>query len=155
AACSRGITPPPVGARAGVGAACTGTRDCRIGLACTAGTCQPDGQGQEGSACELTDSCGPNLFCSPQKVCTNSGTGTLGTACTTSADCQKDLVCALSGIFLTCATPGTVDVGGACTQTTDCLAGLGCQGGVCKAGVDPITLVPFTPQCPTETSPPF
>ena len=64
-------------------------------------------------------------------------------------------MCALSGIFAVCSAAGAGDIGVACSQTTDCLAGLGCQAGKCAAGVDPLAVVPFAPNCAAETDTQF
>lgn len=155
AACSKGVTPPNIGALAGVGTSCAADKDCRTGLSCSTGTCQPKAVTSEGGACTLTGSCASGLYCSTQQVCANAGTAALGAACSSSGDCQRGLVCALSGIFALCQTAGAGDVGAVCTQTTDCLAGLGCQSGKCEAGMDPLAIVPFAPTCAAEAAPPF
>lgn len=138
AALVAGCGSAPVKAPGGVGDACTGDPECRIGLTCTAGACQPTGASLNGDACQLTAECAAGLYCSEARRCEPSGTGAEHDLCETSADCAMGLVCASVSGELACTSAGTGDLGDACTSELDCLAGLSCAatGGhrVCVSG---------------------
>jgi hypothetical protein len=127
--------PKPLG---GVSDACTGDPDCRIGLVCNTGVCEPAGTSRGGDACQLTAECADGLYCSEARVCEAAGTGAVDEPCATSADCSAGLVCSDASGELLCASAGTGDLGDACTSELDCLAGLSCGDAsgrrVCASG---------------------
>lgn len=123
----------------GVGDTCAGDADCRSGLACRVGLCEPTGTSLAGDACQLTAECAAGLYCSAERECARAGDGAAGDSCATSADCAMGLVCASVRGELSCANAGTGDLGDACSDDLDCLAGLSCgdaSGGmVCASGM--------------------
>lgn len=123
AGCGDGDTPKVLG---GVGDACTGDIDCRIGLTCRAGMCDPSGTSLNGDACQLTAECAAGLYCSPARLCEAAGDGVDGDPCESTADCSMGLVCASVRGDLRCTRGGGGDLGDSCTDDLDCLAGLSC-----------------------------
>jgi hypothetical protein len=110
----------------GVGAPCDRPADCRDGLVCSAGLCEPSGTVLEGGQCELTGSCAEGLYCGGRRLCAPAGEGAMGDACMSTGDCQQGLICFLDGFMLRCSEPGSSDIGEACSSSIDCLAGLSC-----------------------------
>ena len=148
---------------AGVGDACSAALECRTGLVCdSAGTCQPSGEGVEGSLCSLTGDCGPALYCDDRRTCAPAGEGAEGADCEGTYDCEHGLVCNIEGFGGRCRAAGTGDLGDVCAQTAECLAGLGCletgTGRACQsapasagdAGVSPPS-IPHWPGVACET----
>ncbi|MDH5493243.1 MAG: hypothetical protein OEY14_14920, partial [Myxococcales bacterium] len=116
-----------------VGDPCATASGCRVGLACTDGTCQPLGTLIEGAACELALDCAPGLSCGAQRVCTAEGSAAEGEACAHGGDCQRGLTCVLEGFFAFCRPAGGEDINAPCTEPIECLAGLSCDQGACVA----------------------
>lgn len=128
-----------------VGAACTGTSQCRTGLSCTDGACEPCRCGTTGTACIISDECATGSYCGPTATCATAGTGTSGTSCSTDADCASGLRCDITGFGAECTAEGASDVGGACMTSADCLGGLTCISGTCEQ------LAPGSPPFGTPT----
>ena len=122
----------------GVGHVCAGDPDCRLGLTCRAGSCEPTGTSLNGDSCQLSAECAGGLYCSPARVCEPEGTGGAHDPCESSADCAMGLVCASASGGLECANAGGGDLGAPCTSVLDCLAGLSCGDAsgrpVCASG---------------------
>lgn len=114
----------------GVGEACTADHQCRPGLLCDDGTCQPGHNKEVGEDCIISAECSDGLFCADGQ-CAPAGTGVDGDTCTTDADCASGFRCALDGFNAICVPEGDVDLGGACGMSTDCFAGLACVEGTC------------------------
>ncbi|MBN1944121.1 MAG: hypothetical protein JW797_00540 [Bradymonadales bacterium] len=135
----------PVSPERSVGEACETREECRTGLTCQDGTCQPAGDRQEGSSCILTGECVEGLYCSPNGFCQPAGDSQLNEACTTNADCVAGLFCDYRGFIGVCQEPGAADFGQECTTTADCMAGLGCgPSGSCIQGLQAGGLVVFS-----------
>ena len=126
---------PPDLSGQGVGGACTTDGECRAGLRCSEGACEPGGAAPEGTPCVLSAECGEGLYCSVAGACAPAGTGLAGSACASGAECEAATVCVPVGFQGTCQAAGTHDVGQACLTVTDCLAGLRCaDDGTCQPG---------------------
>ncbi len=110
----------------GVGEACSSDTNCRSGLLCTDGTCQPSHDGTEGQACVLSDDCTDTLYCGPSRTCEMAGAGGNGADCASTADCTHGLLCTVEGIGFRCRSAGSGDIGATCQTGSDCLAGLRC-----------------------------
>src|SRR5688500_10883847 len=113
----------------GVGEACGVDRNCRTGLVCYDGTCQPSGTTPEGNPCTLTGECVDGFYCGPARACAPAGSGMDGDSCESTGDCARGLVCAVEGFFAVCRPGGAGDLGASCTLPTDCIAGLVCERG--------------------------
>lgn len=136
----------------GVGEACTADHQCRPGLSCTDGTCQPAHSTEEGGDCVISAECLDGLFCF-DGVCAPAGTGTDGDECVTDADCASGFRCDLQGFGAVCVPEGMTDLGGECTVSTDCFGGLACVEGVCAQlppGVPPFGAPWGGVDCPDE-----
>jgi hypothetical protein len=114
----------------GVGESCRADDECRSGLECDAGTCQPAHSTPEGDPCVISAECADALYCQ-DGVCAAAGDGEDGDACVTDADCKPGLRCVLVGLKAVCQPEGTVDVGGECASSSECFAGLACVDGAC------------------------
>ncbi len=113
--------------RAGVGDDCRPDQgDCRPGLTCRDGTCQPPGTKLEGAPCQLSGECQEGLYCGPRRTCVPAGEGIEGAPCTSTSDCIQGNVCVLEGFFGTCRSAWGNDLGDPCSTETDCVAGLSC-----------------------------
>ncbi|HEY1694522.1 MAG TPA: hypothetical protein VGG39_20270 [Polyangiaceae bacterium] len=117
----------------GVGGACAASSDCRAGLACDAGECQPCQCSTGGAACIINDECTAGSYCGPGKTCVPGGTGTAGSTCQTDADCADGMRCNLVGLGAECQAEGVGDVGAACGSSADCYGGLACTSGTCQS----------------------
>ena len=117
----------------GVGALCSASPECRPGLLCLEGSCQPGGDLGQGSPCDLSESCGAGLYCAPTRLCEPAGNVAIGGACLSSAECVKGSVCHFEGISSTltplsyCRAAGSADIGAECARDLDCLSGLSCS----------------------------
>jgi hypothetical protein len=118
---------------AGVGAACTVSGDCREGLSCNAGTCEPCMCSTSGTTCVISDECAAGMYCGPGDTCTAAGTGASGAPCKSDGDCASGLRCDLVGLTAQCTPEGTTDVGGKCGTSADCYGGLVCTSGTCQS----------------------
>lgn len=131
----------------GVGESCSSGSsipECRFGLDCTNGTCQPTPDGIENRPCILTAECADGLYCSVAGVCRPAGTGTAGATCASAGDCRRGLVCQSIGFTGTCVEAGLADIDEACEATPDCRAGLVCdEAGACGAGSPTFGLKPW------------
>ncbi len=123
--CSKDTSPPGPFDQ-GVGEACTSVENCRTGLVCAAGSCQPSGTATDGQACVLTGDCTEELYCGPSRTCTAAGAGEDGADCASTADCAHGLICVVEGFGFRCRSAGTGDLLDACQTDQDCLAGLRC-----------------------------
>ena len=121
----------------GVGQACEDSGQCRTGLRCVSGLCQPSGAVTEGHSCQLTGECTTGLYCGATRTCETAGHGAAGADCGGDGDCVVGLVCVTEGFSGRCRMAGTHDLGGACTMQADCLAGLACtmtaSGTLCES----------------------
>jgi hypothetical protein len=117
----------------GVGGACGSSGDCRPGLACDAGKCQPCQCSTTGTACVINDECTVGTYCGPTGMCAPGGMGISGSSCTSDASCADGLRCNLVGFSAECQPEGTGDVGGKCGTSADCYGGLVCTGGTCQS----------------------
>jgi enamine deaminase RidA (YjgF/YER057c/UK114 family) len=142
----------------GVGVTCSGTDQCRDGLACTSGTCQPTGTATVDEKCLLSAECGAGLNCGWSGFCTDAVPSP--GECSSSSDCAKGKFCRLIGFSGVCDTPSADagDLGAACESTADCLAGLSCSTAsrTCVAGA--LLLNPdlfMGTACPDESTRPF
>lgn len=139
----------------GVGDPCESDIQCRGGLHCSDGTCQPDGMTMACGGCTLTAECMENFACAPNigacpagcvddsgtatcdpfalGYCVPRGDAAQGELCSSDVECDDGLYCQLIGLAGTCQPTGTGDWGDPCTSTGDCLAGLWCDvaDGVC------------------------
>jgi hypothetical protein len=114
----------------GVGEPCAGDDECRDGLVCTDGTCQPGHATPAGEPCVISAECADGLYCA-DGVCAAGGDGEDGAACTSDADCKSGFRCVLVGLKAVCQAEGTVDLGGECTSSGECFGGLACVDGAC------------------------
>lgn len=120
----------------GVGQPCENQQNCRAGLQCLAGACQPCACNAAGATCQLTGECMDGLYCAPSGNCETAGDGDTGGACSTTADCKAGLVCLNAGFSAQCGPTGTGDIGAPCVASRDCLAGLACsERGICAIGL--------------------
>ncbi|MCC7534560.1 MAG: alpha/beta fold hydrolase [Deltaproteobacteria bacterium] len=139
----------------GVGQPCEDPRNCRAGLQCLAGACQPCACNSAGATCQLTGECMEGLYCAPSGNCEPAGDATAGGACSTTADCEAGLVCLNAGFSAQCGPAGGGDLGAPCVATAECLAGLACSDrGVCAIGLgaSPLPLPPLWTgvECPPD-----
>ncbi|MCA9561910.1 MAG: hypothetical protein KC561_00410 [Myxococcales bacterium] len=154
--------PTGVAAR-GVDESCSSGSECRTGLSCSAGTCQPQGNQLEGGSCTLSAECQPDLFCqypfgAGSGICAASGEGTSGDTCQTSADCSNGLFCNIRGLVGLCTESGEGDIGASCSDTSACLAGLACVNDLCAsigvpAGIPVFGGVACDPALPDDSEP--
>ncbi|MFH1531721.1 MAG: hypothetical protein ABIK09_13430 [Pseudomonadota bacterium] len=112
---------------------CEADGECRTGLACHEGTCQPAGVSPIDAPCVISAECGDDLVCgfnlenlTAPKTCQPEGTGEQWDGCATDLDCQKGLYCKPVGFTGSCRPEGDGDVGAACDDTDDCFGGLAC-----------------------------
>lgn len=132
-----------------IGGECLRVSECRDGLDCIEGSCQPNGEGLEGENCFLSAECADGLYCTTfgeatlsslgiplvYGTCQPEGPGAAGAACQTVAECQKGLTCELEGFAGgVCVEAGDTDFGSPCSGPTDCMAGLGCLPNPQKEG---------------------
>ena len=145
----------------GVGDPCESLADCRPGLACVEGSCQPAGDLGQGAPCELSASCSEGLYCGPLRTCDPAGNVGENGACQTTADCQKGLICnfenlsaALTPIAL-CRPAGTLDIDDPCASDLECLAGLSCtldaSSGLRSCQSRPGNIISSLPSWPGES----
>jgi hypothetical protein len=144
-----------IGLDKGVGQPCGADGECRAGLACTDGTCQPAHTTPEGGPCVISAECEDGLYCAGG-VCAPAGDGGEGDECTTDGDCMSGLRCHLDGWSATCVPEGDVDLGGACMESIECFGGLACIDDTCQ--VVPPGYPPFGApwegvDCEEETGP--
>ncbi len=109
-----------------IGMQCGGNDDCREGLDCVDGKCQPSGSTAVNGDCQVTAECAADLYCNNERKCAPAGDGRLGAACETTADCQQGLICTISGFSLVCSETGDLQPGEECEATNHCFAGLIC-----------------------------
>jgi hypothetical protein len=161
-----GFVDVPAGGTAGVGAACA-EGDCREGLACRGGTCEPAGDRGLDRRCLLSAECGgpdadcpAGLNCGWFGFCACAGTGVEGDACTSSSDCAKGLTCTPGGFAGYCGRPeeDAGDLDAPCDDSAQCMAGLVCSpaSGTCVAGsllLNPDLFAGVA--CPDESALPF
>jgi hypothetical protein len=127
------------GGTLGIGKACSSSaNECRNGLACSKGVCEPSHAVAAGSPCVLDDSCKRGLAC-VDGVCVTgvtaaeeeAGIGVLTASCMTDANCETGLRCDIVGLGAECEPEGTGDIGATCTTGSSCLGGLACLAGKC------------------------
>lgn len=141
----------------GVGEACTDDGECRPGLACEAGTCQPGHSSAEGDPCVISGECEDGLFCDYSMgsgVCAPAGEGQDGAGCASDADCASGFRCTLVGLGGQCTPEGDGDLGAACEASTDCFGGLACLEGFCsqpQPGIPPFGVPWAGVDCPEES----
>ncbi len=113
----------------GVGKSCTATTDCRLGLACTSGTCQAVGKTPADGACLLSAECASGLQCGWAGFCVPAGSGDVGTECSSTSSCKSGLFCNLMSLSGVCTAQSSSagDLGVACTHSVDCMNGLICS----------------------------
>src|SRR5690606_25985031 len=107
--------------------------DCRPGLGCAAGSCEPAGTRALGEGCLISAECVAGLQCSAQE-CVAAGDALEGETCRRGddADCAAGLRCSGDPGNYTCSVDGTGDIYDACEERSDCRAGLLCgTGGTC------------------------
>lgn len=118
--------------------------DCRAGLSCRDGFCQPTGESPEDSVCLVADECAEGLTCSLLGFCIATGEGQEGDACmlkvpcapwetpsednpcATQTDCGAGLYCQMVGFTGRCAPVGEGSLGDSCSSRGDCRGGLIC-----------------------------
>jgi hypothetical protein len=122
-----GVAPAP----RGVGERCDDGGVCRIGLACTAGICQPGRSAEQGASCTISAECKDGLYCGRDRKCATGGAGAQGTTCSSDAECKSGLRCNVVGLSAECQLEGTKDIGGACNLAGDCFGGLVCADKLC------------------------
>ncbi len=124
------VIPSLEGAR--IGESCVVASDCRHGLSCSNGACQPGGSAEEGDYCGVSAECVEGLVCGIEAKCTRSGEAGEGESCLAPEDCAPGLRCNLRGLHLLCEPDGEGDVGTSCSGGADCLSPLQCSAaGVC------------------------
>lgn len=141
----------------GVGEPCATATDCRPGLACNGGTCQPGRSSETGTACVISAECKDGLYCGPERTCAPAGAGESGATCASDGDCKSGLRCNLVGFGAECQPEGNKDVGGTCAMSGDCFGGLLCADKVCApppaGGPPPIAIPGFKGvACEDETA---
>jgi hypothetical protein len=117
----------------GIGGSCAVDDDCRPGLGCASGSCQPAGTRALGQNCLISAECEAGLQCSAQE-CVAAGDAVDGEACRRGddADCAAGLRCSGGPGAYTCGPDGAGDVDDACDSRSDCRAGLLCSSeGTC------------------------
>jgi pimeloyl-ACP methyl ester carboxylesterase len=127
-----------------IGGECLRISDCRDGLFCIEGSCQPNGESIEGQDCLLSAECSDGLYCTTfgelqvtryYGTCQPEGPGAVGDSCLTVAECQAGLTCLLRGFEGgKCVMAGDVDYGMECAGPGDCMAGLICLPTLSKPG---------------------
>lgn len=130
----------------GVGEPCALPAECRPGLACTSGTCQPGRSSEEGTSCVISAECKDGLYCGPERKCAKAGAGDSGASCSSDGDCKSGLRCNIVGFSTQCQPEGNKDVGGACNVAGDCFGGLVCADKICIApppGPPPLAIPGF------------
>ena len=117
----------------GVGEPCSDDGDCRSGLSCQEGSCQPAGTSLPDMPCVISAECGDNLVCGfdledlgNPKTCQPEGDGEQWDICSTDLDCQKGFYCKPVGFTGSCQPEGDKDMGEACEDTDECFGGLAC-----------------------------
>ena len=117
----------------GVGEPCSEDNECRPGLSCQSGACQPAGSSLADMPCMISAECGDDLVCGfdlenleNPKTCLPEGDGEQWDICSTDLDCQKGFYCKPVGFTGSCQPEGDKDVGEACEDTDDCFGGLAC-----------------------------
>jgi len=142
----------------GVGESCSEDGDCRSGLSCQNGACQPAGSSSENKPCMISAECDDGLVCgfdlealANPKTCQPEGDGEQWDICSTDLDCQKGYYCKPVGFTGSCQPEGDKDVGEACEDTDECFGGLACgetAGGEMVCGLLGVQLPPFLgPAC--------
>ena len=126
-----GALDPDGGGLGGVGDPCDPAKQCRPGLACKGGTCQPGRSQDEGAPCTISAECKDGLYCASLK-CAKAGPGAAGETCKSDGDCKSGLRCNLVGLRAECQPEGTNDVGDACVSSPDCFGGLLCINKLCS-----------------------
>lgn len=116
----------------GIGASCTALADCRPGLDCDAGSCQPARSQPLGEHCLVSGECEGEAQCLAQ-TCVPAGAGAAGEACAQGSDaaCVAGLHCGVENDSYQCLAEGAGDVGAACSTRNDCRAGLYCRDDQC------------------------
>ncbi|MBM4371021.1 MAG: hypothetical protein FJ098_05165, partial [Deltaproteobacteria bacterium] len=117
----------------GVGEACEEDGDCRSGLTCQEGTCQPAGTSLPDMPCVISAECGEGLVCGPDlenlampKTCQPQGDGEQWDVCSSDLDCARGFYCKPVGFTGSCQPEGDKDIGEPCEDTDDCFGGLAC-----------------------------
>jgi hypothetical protein len=124
----------------GVGGECQRAAECKTGLSCVDGRCEPTGDTGRGEKCRLTAECGSEDYCGSRRVCALAGDANRGDECQTTGECGAGLVCEapdlsqmgtlslakLDEVRGLCAEPGDREQGQPCDTVTDCLGGLAC-----------------------------
>ena len=117
----------------GVGEPCSEDGECRSGLACMGGICEPAGSSLLAMPCMISAECGDGLVCGPDledlgqpKTCQPEGDGEHWDICSSDLDCQKGSYCKPVGFTGSCQPEGDKDVGETCEDTDDCFGGLAC-----------------------------
>ena len=142
----------------GVGEPCSEDEECRSGLSCQEGTCQPAGSSLADMPCMISAECGDGLVCGPDledlaspKTCRPEGNGEQWDVCSTDLDCQKGYYCKPVGFTGSCQPEGDKDIGEACEDTDECFGGLACgenAAGEMVCGLLGMQLPPFLgPSC--------
>ena len=111
----------------GTGEACdpvAAPAECRDGLSCTDGACQPDGSLLIGEGCVMTAECQKNSFCGPSIACAVPDENGLPdyepkSSCVTDQEC-KDLIgddkaFCIPRLQQVCQKAGDAAEGGSCT----------------------------------------
>jgi pimeloyl-ACP methyl ester carboxylesterase len=140
---------------AGVGADCDAPGQCRRGLSCSEGLCQPAQSLELGDPCLLAAECVTGATCSHEGVCVTAGVGVAGDVCSGAADCEETHYCLMTSLVGVCAPAGGGAIDAACDDRGDCLAGLACRDGVC-APASPLYGAPIFPgvDCASEVEGP-
>lgn len=136
----------------GVGALCIEDQECRPGLLCDQGTCQPGYTLAEGDPCIISAECMEGLYCEVG-FCAPAGSGQEGDECTSDADCASGFRCDLQGFKAICVPEGSGDLGALCEDPVDCFGGLTCVDGACAIpapGVPPFGVPWAGVSCPDE-----
>lgn len=126
----------------GVGESCVEADECRQGLDCVGGGCQPSGTGAKNDRCLLTAECADGLHCGILGFCVAAGAKKEGESCSSAAECERGLFCKLSGFAGSCTAPisNAGDIYAPCQEAEDCLAGLSCGANkVCVPGSIPLS----------------
>ena len=139
----------------GVGEPCWEETNCRPGLTCSEGSCQPGHDLAEGEECVISAECLDGLYCA-SGLCSPAGAGQQGDSCAGDSDCGSGFRCVLTGLGGECQPEGDVDVGGVCDSTQDCFGGLACLEGVCAVpppGSPPFGIPWSGVDCPQDDGP--
>jgi hypothetical protein len=100
--------------------------DCAANEFCVSGLCTPPGMTMLNGKCTASRDCAMGLYCSAAGVCAQGGSVKMGDPCAADAVCAPPLRCNFDGFFGTCGMAGNGESGAACTVPSDCLAGLVC-----------------------------